>query len=497
LRITPILFLLVTLTLGGCNRQDSLSAPPRSTSVPQFESQNSTLVVPIELPLDDLQSALERRTPHTLWSIDRRNKRCVRGQRVKVFGERLKVTPDIDCRIVGQVTRGRITLSGSGKRLTINMPIKAVVSARDVGGVLKGETATATANVRADVAFGLDSNWNASAKVNISYDWAEPPGIDFLGQRIEFARRADKELAGVIARLEREVRAEVGQANIRPILTEAWKQGFTNIRLSSRNPPAWMRITPQGMGLAGYSVDGRKVILTVAVEAQTETFVGDEPPAPTPTPLPPQLAEVQDVGLNFFMPVVADYAQLEPVVLRELRKLADKGINIEGVGSVNAQFNEVTIFATDNGRLAVGIDAEVEPIGARTGMSFGKSKGKVWLTGLPISEADSQVVRIQDLRIYGRTDGTATNLLLRLASSESVLQRIASSLEEDFTKDYDKVLGKAQRAVAGRQVGRFLLSAQIDEVHHDKVQVTGAGLFTPVRVSGRGQIKLVPQKQTN
>ncbi|KRA84407.1 DUF4403 family protein [Altererythrobacter sp. Root672] len=494
MRFTSILILLVALVLGGCNRQDSLPVPPRSTTVPQFESQNSTLVVPIELSLDDLQRALERKTPHTLWTIDKRNKKCVKGQRVKVFGERLKVTPDIDCRIVGQVTRGAVTLSGSGSRLTITMPIKAVVSARDVGGILKGETATASAKVRADVAFALDPNWNASARVNISYDWAEPPGIDFLGQRIEFAKRADKELAGVIAKLEQEVRQEVARANIKPVLTEAWKQGFTNIQLSSRNPPAWMRITPQGMGLAGYRVDGRKVILTVGVEAKTETFVGDEPPAPTPTPLPRQLANVQDVGLNFFMPVVADYAQLEPVVLRELRKLAAKGIKLEGVGSVNAQFNAVTIYATDDGRLAVGIDADVEPIGERTGVSFGKSKGKVWLTGLPISEADSQVVRIKDLQIFGQTDGMATNLLLRLASSESVLERIAGSLEEDFTKDYDKVLGKAQRAVAGRQEGRFLLSAQIDEVHHDTVQVTGAGLFTPVRVNGRGQIKLVPQK---
>ncbi|MBO9518148.1 MAG: DUF4403 family protein [Porphyrobacter sp.] len=495
MRHIQLFFLIFALVLSGCNRQESLPEPPRSTSVPQFESQNSTLVVPIDLSLDDLQSALERRTPRTLWTIDRPNQKCVKAQRVKVFGERLKVTPDIKCRIVGQVTRGAVSLSGSGKRLTINMPIKAVVSARDVGGVLKGETATASANVRADVVFGLDASWNASAKVNISYDWAEPPGIDFLGQRIEFAKRADKALANVVANLEREVRLEVAKANIKPVLQEAWKQGFTNIELSSRNPPAWMRITPQGMGLAGYTVNGRKVTLTVAVEAKTETFVGDEPPAPKPTPLPPQIANVEDVGLNFFMPVVADYAQLEPVVLRELRKLADKGIKLEGVGSVNAQFDKVTIFATDNGRLAVGIDAQVEPIGQRTGVSFGKSKGRVWLTGLPISEADSQVVRIKDLQIYGQTDGMATNLLIRLASSESVLERIAGSLEEDFTKDYEKVLGKAQRAVAGRQEGRFLLSAQIDEVHHDKVQVTGAGLFTPVRVSGRGQITVVPEKR--
>jgi hypothetical protein len=36
------------------------------------------------------------------------------------------------------------------------------------------------------------------------------------------------------------------------------------------------------------------------------------------------------------MPVFADYAELEPPLLKALRKLAKKGIHIEGVGSVNA-----------------------------------------------------------------------------------------------------------------------------------------------------------------
>jgi hypothetical protein len=111
------------------------------------------------------------------------------GSASGLFGANVKVTPDIDCRIVGEVTRGRLALSGSGERLTISLPVNATVAARDVGGILKGKTATASGIVRADVSFALDRNWNASAKVDISYDWREPPGIDFLGQRIEFMKR--------------------------------------------------------------------------------------------------------------------------------------------------------------------------------------------------------------------------------------------------------------------------------------------------------------------
>ena len=482
--------LAAALVLAGCGGGADPDAPARATSEPQFEPRNSTLVVPIEMSLDGLQAALERQAPRQLWSIDRRNQKCIAGQRVRAFGANIKVTPDIDCRIVGEVTRGTITLSGSGERLRIALPVRATVAARDVGGILKGETATATGVVHADVSFALDRNWNASAKVEISYDWQEPPGIDFLGQRIEFASKADAALAKVIDNLERDLQEEVARAQVRPVLDEAWREGFTVIELSKRNPPAWLRIKPSGMGLAGYNVAGRKLTLTVALLAETETFVGDKPDKPTPLPLPPQIAIPRASGLSFFMPVFADYAELEPPLLKALRKLATKGIVVEGVGRINAKFDKVTVYATGNNRLAIGIDAEVEPVGERTGFSFGKSKGRVWLTGVPISQPNSRLIRVTDLQIHGNTDGMATNLLLLLASTDSVREQIAGSMTEDFSKDYEKVLGKAQRAIADKQVGRFRLSAIIEQVNHEAVQVTGAGLFMPAVVTGRGQITI-------
>ena len=190
------------------------------------------------------------------------------------------------------------------------------------------------------------------------------------------------------------------------------------------------------------------------------------------------------------MPVFADYAELEPPLLKALRKLATKGIVVDGVGRINAKFDKVTVYATGNNRLAIGIDAEVEPVGERTGFSFGKSKGRVWLTGVPISQPNSRLIRVTDLQIHGNTDGMATNLLLLLASTDSVREQIAGSMTEDFSKDYEKVLGKAQRAIADKQVGRFRLSAIIEQVNHEAVQVTGAGLFMPAVVTGRGQITI-------
>lgn len=488
----PIVFacaLLALLMPAGCRKKPELPIPPRATGEPVTSPSVSTVAVPITISLDNLQQVLERHAPRTLWAIDEKLT-CLSGRQVRVLGRDVKVTPDIACHIQGQVTRGRMAVSGRGQELTIAMPVSATIHARDADGILKGETATGSAVVHARVRLSLDEHWEPRAKVDISYDWSEPPGIDFLGQRIRFAQRADRELVRVIAGLEREVQREVARQNIRSTLQQLWNQGFTVISLNREKPPAWMRITPTGLGFAGYRARGRTLELGIIAQATTETFITDDKPeASRPSPLPERMAQIEQPGLAVNIPVMADYAQLEPVLLHALRRLAAKGIRVEGLGSVNADFRGVTIYATDNGRLAVGIDAAIEPVGERTGR-WARAEGKAWLTGLPVTVADSQIVRVRDLQIYGEADQMAANILIQVLSSDMLKGEIAAALTQNFSKDYAEVIDVARRAIADMREGPLRMQATIDEVRHQAVQVTGAGLFMPVQASGSATVTL-------
>ena len=86
MRIAAAIGLALALLVSACSGGGDPDAPPRATSTPQFEPRNSTLVVPIDMSLDDLQAALERKAPHKLWSIDKPNQKCIVGQRVGAFG---------------------------------------------------------------------------------------------------------------------------------------------------------------------------------------------------------------------------------------------------------------------------------------------------------------------------------------------------------------------------------------------------------------------------
>lgn len=508
--LTSWLLLSICL-LVGCSDDAGNRAPARIETAANFPKQASTIVVPLTVNLADLEARLNQSTPTRLWAINRREPKCIPAQRVTIcpihkqkckgtncknvgckFGIKgTKVTPDVACNIVGQVTRGRIYLSGRGDQIFVMMPIKAAISARDVGGVIKRETANASANVRATVKMSVNKAWSPVAKVDIDYNWSEPPGIDFLGKRIRFVRKADAELARVIAGLERDLSREISRVHTRAMIEGAWRQSFTSIMLNRERPPAWMRITPQQLGFGGYRVRGQQLEMILAAETITETFVGDRPTNPEIKPLPPPARIAGDRGLRFHIPMLADYAELEPVLERALNKLAKKGISLDGIGPVDVKFGKVTVYATEGGKLAVGIRANADIIRS----PLKGTNGEIWLSAIPYNQANSQIIRVRDLQIAGRTDRETVNLLFSLFEDPEVLSEISSALTEDFNKDYQKILVAAKKAVAQRREGDFTLSAVVDKVSHGTVIVTGQGLFLPVDVTGMASIRYTPSRK--
>lgn len=480
--------LLLALILSGCHRTVAMPAPPRVDTPARLPAETSTIVVPLAAPLGELEAALDREIPRRLWGIDQHVDQCVPAQRVNLGIARVRVLPRLGCQVVGQVVRGRLRLSGRGDRLLITIPIRATISANKVGGIAS-KTATGAAVVHATARLSITGNWQPTARVGIDYDWTTPPGVTFLGRRIEFADKADQRLQPIVARLERTLPRKLATLRLRDRLGGVWRQGFTVISLNRENPPAWMRVTPQRLGFGGYRVQGRQLLLTLATEALTETFVGPRPADPTPTPLPPPSPIPPQRGLRFFVPVLADYHQLEPVVKRALVKRAARGITLSRIGPVDARFGAVTVYATYNSRLAVGVEAKVT---SRDHPSL-NSTGRIWLTAIPFNRPNSQLIEARDVQLVAETDNSIANLLVSYFGNGAVRESIAQGLRHDFAPDYTRILGKARAAIASRQEGTFLLSARVTKVETGTLAVTGSGLFLPVRASGAATIAYRPR----
>jgi len=482
--------LLLIGSLTACDRQTAVEAPPRSTDKAPSPTQKSLIAVPINANTASLKQALERAVPRTLWTINQREPACVQPQRVKVFGKKVKVTPPIACTIVGQVTRDPLRLRGEGSEIVVDVPLRATIAARDVGGVLKGETATGAAMAHARVRIELTPDWRTRGKARITYGWTKAPGIDFLGRRITFTDQADAKLKPVVAGVEREVNREIAKIDIRKQAADVWRQSFTALELNRENPPVWMRVTPQRILYGGYRIEGQRLNLNLGLEAITETFVSGRPADPAPTPLPRLVREVPKPHLDVRVPVIADYAILQPVVDRALAKRSTRPFVLPKLGPMMVKFGKSTIYGAPGGRIAVGVDVEAK-LEMRSGAP---TRGRIWMTAIPVNKPGSAEVHFTDLVINGDTDGVGGDLLILLGRNEGFAPLIAEALTQNFANDLDKLQGKIKRAVNQRREGAFVIRTRVDSFETGEIKAYGNGLYLPVRMAGGASVDYRPAR---
>lgn len=471
--------LLSLLLVAGCGRQDvSNEAPPRAKPVELNAPQTSRVAIPLEADLDLLERRLNARLPSTLLTIDEKRERCLPKAKIK-----------FSCRLVGVITRGPLKLSGSGDLLKLSLPIRGEIEARDIAGFIGTNEATGKALVTADVKLDLAPDWTPKPRIDIRYTWQEEPGVLLAGQRITFTSIADKELAKLVAKVEAEVPKLIAEAHPRALIEDSWRKAHTNVELNARNPEVWMRVSPREVGYGGYRIEGRTLRLLLELEATTETFVGSRPEDPAPTPLPPLGRLEGGTGFRLLIPVVADWSVLEGELEKALGKLSKKGIPIKDVGRVQPTFGKPTLYATEGGRVAVGL-----PIRAKGERGLLDTGGKVWLTGRVSNAPDTQKLIISDLAVTGEIEGVQGALLMAIAQAPEVRAVIAEAVATNFARDFDKLIAKIHKALTDKRVGAFVLNARITETRNGVIRPLGQGAYLLVEAKGDAKLTWSPLK---
>lgn len=462
--------------------------PPRAAPSVLPAPPASAVSLPIRLPLAPLERGLERAVPTTLWTIDDQLETCAPAARVKLFGKPVKVTPDLKCRVSGTVTRGPLTLVGHKGSLRLQMPVSGTLTARDAAGLGIRETATAAALVTADVVPDVTREGQLTARLRLAYDWQTEPGVTLLGNRIRLTRQADAKLAPIIAQLERDLPGKLSPLALREELAGLWRQGFTVQSINRRNPAAWLKITPRSLGLDRIEVDGRELVVHAALGAITELVLGDTPPAaPEPTPMPLIGRSPSGNSMVFHAQLLADYATLVPPISKALAKVAAKGIDVPDVGRVKVRFGEPTLYGTDGGRLVMGIG-----LLARGPRQVLDTRGYVWLTARTETRAGSEEVAIRDVKLAtGAAGDQQFGLLVAVMSTQAVTLALEQAIDQDFTRDYRKLMAKIRRALAEVPIGNFRLAVTLDQVGHGAVSALGQGLYMPVVATGTAAVTYV------
>lgn len=490
LAVAVLLALAVALGLSLMLRRHLVpAAPPYAAAQAQIPAITSTIAVPIYADLASLQRLLDAQVPRQLWTIDKPGVTCVGPQRVHLFGARIAITPKLTCEIAGTATRGAIVLHGTGHEIIADIPVHAVLHARHVGGIA-GATATGDAMVHAHIALDVARDWQVSGRVRLAYDWATPPGIDILGNRVTFTDKADEKLKPVVARLERKLPAELAKLDLRAHVADIWGKAFAVFSLNADNPPVWLRVVPQRLSYGGYTIEGHRLRLDLGLVALTQAVVGHRPADPLPTPLPPMASQPAQTGLvRVFVPVVADYAEIEPVIAKALAKREQRPFNLPGTGAVMVHFDHVVAYGAPGGKIAVGADVSTWPVqGPGSAHLVGATSGRIWFVARPENAPGSQLVHFTDLSVNGRTDSTSSDLALAIANSPGFSDVVAGALTQNFAHDFQKLLGKIHKAIAHKRLGDFVIDARVARVRNGRLAAYANGLYLPVWMEGPASV---------
>lgn len=480
------------LLLGGCsNAADTPSpGPPRADDAITFPSATSHAEIDLAVDLAQLERTLEQEVPRQLWAIDQPGSECVASKKINLELFRVK-SPKIKCHIIGKVTRGRLKLSGRGPDLLVTLPVTAEVAARDVAGIFKGETGTAAANVTLRLRLDLKPDWKLASSTRITYDWTTEPGIDFLGRRITFTSQADDKLATVRRDVQAIIARELARLPVRAAAEQGWRKAHAVLELNRENPAVWGRLTPQRFLYGGYDVGGRTLTLRLGLDGTFETFVGMKPEETAPAALPPLAPRPKTTQPSVLhVPVVADYAVLEPVIEKALTKRAAQPFVIKDFGSVTAEFSEISVYGTPQGRIAVGARFK-----AKSDLPLVEAaSGRIWLTARPMNEPNSRQVRFADIAVTGETNLVTQPLLLALANAPEFQTTISDALKQNFENDFAKLTVKINRAVARRRDGPLDYTITIEKIETGTITAHGQGLYLPVELTARGKARLVRVK---
>lgn len=460
-------------------------APPRAVTDKPLPIVESKVVVPLSANLSLLQDQLDKEIPQQLAKVDEDRSACVPAKMGEFLGIKTYVTPDIDCHVSASVQRnGPVQLSGSGQAVTIVVPVAYSVAVRGRGEVGRNINASANGgmNVRANVVPSLREDWTPAAQVNPDFSWTQPPVAtvaitDAIQFPVSFGGAAEPEIRRTLTKFASEVPSMLAKLKVREEVEKGWKQAHQPI-LIVKEPQTWLAFAPKSAAFSGISVENNIVRARIMATGLASVSVGAQPPAATPSPLPPLQGSVPpDAEFAFVVPVTAKYATLEEIARKELKKGIKwdlKQFGREG----KLEFDDVSLYPS-NDRLVAGLKLRLEMPG-----SWFDSKGSVYLVGQPVIVNETRVLSVRNFDYVANTDNSAINTLVEILRFEPVRKLVEGALTYKFGDELEKAMKEAS-ANLNRDLGDGLkLAGRLERVRVENVDLLANELRLPVRLEG-------------
>jgi len=447
---------------GEANAASAAGSP---ALVPQ-----SSLTLPVTVPLSGLKAAALSRLPPVLASVD---------QQQTLAGGLITV------QLTGEVRRsGDLTLTPEGDGLRLTLPVTATFRATPIGlGELLARDFTGAAIVTAHVTPTIGADWNAGVQVQADYQWTAPLSFELLrGVSINVQTLVDPQIRSRLGSVSEGLSAAARSGlNLRQQASSLWERLGQPWTLPGL-PGAYAMLRPQGLTATPITFSPAGAQVTLGGTFVATAGLGQTPPAAPTSPLPPlRLGQVQAGGVSLQVPVRLAYPQLSDLATRYAR---EREYPLALPFSPRLSVQKVLLSSPGNGRLNAAVSLTLRALGLNVSAT-------VDVSGAPHLEGER--LSLTGVQVHTRPGGLSGRVLGWLAD-----RWVQAIVAKQATFDLGPELIQARQALQARlphMVARGVtLSGQVGRLALKSLSVQPEGVTALTQAQGELEAQIDLEK---
>lgn len=369
--------LLLFLFLPGGSREPV--APRRWASAIVPEAPESTVVAPITVPMDVLESSMESSLP-------------------TVFVEEKDRELEGGFLLDAKITRtGKVTAAAKKGALELTLPVETRISVSPARG-RRSLNVNCAMDVTSRSTLSLGKDWTLRSKTTLSYVWTRPPvlsvgNIDIPIEKL-FAQRLDEQLAIAAARADENLEK---RDPVRPRVEAAWASLFQPLPVRG-NSGAWIVVSPLTLLSGEPEVRGDGVHIDAGLKGRMQLVLGDEPEALPMSTLPRRVTPEGEPAIALQVPLALSWDTLGELLTARIAGQPQQ-IEVPGVGrKVSLVVSRVGIYPS-GARVVLALDYTMD--GPSTPLD---GAGRLYLSGVPVLDPQTRELSFSGLDAAVETD---------------------------------------------------------------------------------------------
>ncbi len=428
----------------------------------QSEKHLSTLNVPVEMPVSELELQLNN---------------SIKG----LIYEDNSYEDDQDNLKARVWKLDRIRIAAKDSTFLFEVPLKIWVSAgykiSPLGITMSGYKDTEfSIRLRLISKIGISSSWQVHSDTYVdSYDWITEPNVKVGTFKIPIKAMVSRLLNRNFEKISTAIDEQInGTIDLKKYAEVAWNLARQPVLLS-KEYDTWLVVQPSSVTMTPLLVSGNILRATIGVQAFTQTVTSVEKPTVPKASGLPQLQILDKVPGNFKIGLIS------LISYEEASRLASKNFSGKSYSFVKGQYTvQVTGIEMygQNERLVIKVNLT------------GSINGYIYLKGVPYYDPATQMLSLKDLDYDLDTKNSiirTANWLLQGKFSKMMENALVFPVGEQIssTRKIIQQLIKSYKVTDGIQ-----LKGELSEIAPDRVYLTPKHLYSVVFAQGNVSLKV-------